>query len=146
MLPGSHEPITNSSEGLNSYVWGFGVAGGQHRVRDERLDLIDAAARRHGHAIRPYYQAAFEAAEAIAEATGKFPNMGLGVAAIGLDLGMDRGQIEAMVYQMLEPQILGNAFDAARSMPPSLREARAGSVQFVGSPARRSLRREESDP
>lgn len=122
-------------------VWGFGVAGGAGRAEDERLALIDRAARRHGRDERPHYRASIAAARAIAEATGRYPNMALGVAAIGLDLGLDRAQIEAVMYQVLEPQIVGNAFEAARLRPGSLREVPSGRVGYVGRSHRTSARR-----
>lgn len=124
-------------------VWGFGVAGGRGRGKDERLSLIDRAMRAHGYAERPHYRAAVDGAAAITEATGREPNMALGVAAIGLDLGMDRGQIEALMFQVLEPQILGNAFESSRRVPSQLRQLPEDRVDYKGPAPRRSSRVEE---
>lgn len=124
-------------------VWGFGVAGGAGRRRDERLAAIDDAVVRHGRADRPHYRASMEAASAIVERVGRFPNMALGVAAIGLDLGMERGRIEALMYQVLEPQILGNAYESSRLEAASLRALEPSDVDYQGAAPRRSPRAQE---
>lgn len=121
-------------------VFGFGVAGGGGRSTDERLALIDEAARRHGYQDRRHYRAAREGAAAIARETGRQPNMAIGLAAIGLDLGLDRRRLEAILYELLEPQILGNAFEAAALRPAALRALPLDAVQYVGAPPRRSPR------
>jgi len=125
-------------------VWGFGVAGGAGRREDERLTSIDAAVVRHGREEAPHYRASMDAARAIADRVGRFPNMALGVAAIGLDLGMDRARTEALMYQVLEPQILGNAFESSRLEPRRLQALDAVEVEYRGVAPRRSPRATEA--
>ncbi|MCA9604483.1 MAG: hypothetical protein H6719_01550 [Sandaracinaceae bacterium] len=123
---------------VGTVVWGFGVAGGAGRARDERMDLIDAAARRHGRDQHRHYRASLDAAAAIQAATGRAPNMALAVASLALDLGLTRAQFEALMYQVVEPQVLGNAYESARLRSPALRELPLGYVRYVGASHRRS--------
>lgn len=125
---------------LGEFIWGFGVAGGAGRETDERMALIDEAVRRHGWDDRPHVRASREGAAAIHAATGRQPNMALQLAAVGLDLGLTRPQIEAVVYQFVEPQIMGNAFESSRLAPSCLREVPTEAVTYAGPAPRRSER------
>lgn len=125
-------------------VWGFGVAGGGGRPRDERVALVDRAALRHGRAHRPHYRASMDAAAAISAATGRHPNLALPSAAIGLDLGLDETRLDLLMLQLLEPQLLGNAYESARIRAPSLQELSGEHITYQGLAPRRSPRSKEA--
>ncbi|HHH29574.1 MAG TPA: hypothetical protein ENK57_14680 [Polyangiaceae bacterium] len=121
-------------------VWGFGVAGGGGRRRDERLDRIAEAAALHGRADAVHYSAAMEAGEIVFRATDRAPNMALAFAAIGRDLGLTRAEIEVVMFQILEPQILGNAYESARLSASTLQRLPDSKLRYVGQAPRLSPR------
>jgi hypothetical protein len=127
-------------------IWGFGVAGGRARPADERLAMIATAVEAHGAADRPHYAASMRAAQALEAHLAHRGNAALAVAAVALDLGMDRKRAEVVMYQMLGVQILGNAYDSAAQAPAILRRLPDEAVAYEGPPPRPSPRSRGSAP
>jgi len=125
-------------------IWGFGVAGGRARRVDERWAMVKTAMAHHGRLDSPHFQVATQGATVLERRLGLVPNAALAVGSIGLDVGMSRSQIEVLMYQVLGPQIVGNAYEASRLAPASLRALPEDAVEYVGPARRESARAREA--
>ena len=72
--------------------------------------------------------------------------MAIGIAAVVMDLGMTRSHVEAVVYQIVEPQVIGNAMEAVARAPACLRRLPEEAIDDRSRAPRRSPRFVEGGP
>jgi hypothetical protein len=112
-------------------LFGFGVP---FRERDERLDmLIDRVAARERGEL-PYWRLFTRVAETVRRIRLLEPNIGLGAAAVCLDIGFTPGQIGPLVTALCSADFWANAFEGAEQAPPGMQSLPLGSVRYVGPP------------
>jgi hypothetical protein len=128
------------------FLPGFGTP--TRRV-DERIELLEHAAERHGYAEGPYYRLCVELQEAL-EPTPVRVNVNAAFAASMLDLGFDPEQIGMLGQLLLHAPLWANAVEAARLRPPGMMDLGPEGVDYTGPAARRSPRaiehQERSEP
>jgi hypothetical protein len=71
------------------------------------------------------------------------PNIGIGSAAVCLDLGLAPDEIAPLVVALMQHLIFANAVEGARQAPAALRHLPDDRIDYVGKPPRRSARAEK---
>jgi hypothetical protein len=119
---------------------GFGVP---FRPKDERLVALTACIARRGRDGRLYWNLSERVWEVLRRLKGLEPNIGSGVAAAMLDLGLSPEQIPPLTIGLNLNIFLANAFEGARQAPEVLRRLPERLVEYVGPPDRLSPRATE---
>lgn len=120
---------------------GFGAPG---RRVDERIEFLEAAVERHGHAEGPYYRLLVDL-QAAMEPTSMRVNINGAFAACALDLGFDPQQIGIVGEFILQVPLWANAVDAARIQPAALRQLDSRDIEYVGPAPRQSPRAQKTE-
>lgn len=117
----------------NRFVWGFGTP---FRERDERLVAFTARIRARGRHGLPFWSLFSAAAEVVTRLRGVAPNMGMGVAAAMLDLGVRPEQAGALSAALMSHMFLANAIEGAENPSEALRRLPTCAVEYAGRGAR----------
>jgi hypothetical protein len=118
-------------------VVGLGVPMREH---DERYVALEAWVRRKGRDQLPFWRIQSALAAHARGAAKLAPNVGLGIAAMLLDLGYTCDQISALVTFVNQNVFAANAFEAAQQRAPEMQRLPDDSVLYVGPAARISPR------
>jgi len=110
---------------------GFGVA---FRERDERLDMLIERVAARGRSELPYWRLSTKLAETVRRIRRLEPNIGLGAAAICLDIGFTPAQIGPLITAIGSTDSWSNAFEGSQQAPACLQSLPIGSVRYVGPP------------
>lgn len=116
---------------------GFGVP---FRPRDERLMALRACIERRGRADLPYWRLSVRLWESLRRTRRLEPNIGSGVAAALLDVGLVPEQIATLTIALNQNIFVANAFEAAVRREPALQRIPDEHVEYVGAPPRVSRR------
>ena len=110
------------------------------RVHDERYVALQAWVHRKGRDAFPFWRLQAILASHGRRAAGLAPNVGLGLAALLLDLGYTPEQIAALATFVNQNVFAANAFEAARQRSPEMLCLPEECVTYVGLPPRSSPR------
>jgi hypothetical protein len=117
--------------------YGFGVP---FRPRDERLVMLGERVAARGRGEFAYWRLFEQVAETVRRIRGLEPNVGLGAAAVCLDLGFTPAQIGPLITALGACDFWSNAVEGAEQAPPCLQTLPIGSVRYVGPAPRCSPR------
>ena len=120
--------------------YGFGVP---FRPRDERLVMLAERVAARGRCHLSHWRIFEQITETIRRMRGLEPNVGLGAAAVCLDIGFKPVQIGPLVTALGAADFWANAVEGAEQAPASLQILPRGSVNYIG-PAPRSSPRATS--
>jgi hypothetical protein len=121
----------------NSVIWGFGTP---FRDRDERLVAFrQRMLIRERHAL-PFWRLFEAVADVVVEARGTQPNIGMGLAAACLDMGLEASEIGPLAIALMQHMFLAHAVEQVKSPSRLLRELPHRQIAYVGRAARRSPR------
>ena len=123
--------------GRHRFVWGFGTP---FRSRDERLVAFRPCVERRGRAHLPYWKTMNAVADAVRSACKAESNIGVALAAVLLDLGLNPDQIGALVVSLMQHMFFAHAVDGVSAKNTVLREIPAAYVKYEGVPPRVSPR------
>jgi hypothetical protein len=116
-----------------SRVIGYGVP---LRERDERMDALREHVARLGRDRRPYWRLQEALSAEVIREGSTAPNVGIGFAAVLLDLGYAPLQASAIATFLNQPVFAANAFEAAQQRDPRMQRLADEHVEYIG-PARR---------
>ncbi len=116
---------------------GYGVP---FRETDQRLTALAARVRARNRDRRPYWRLQEAMSNTLRQARGLEPNLGIGVAAVCLDLGFTPEEISPLVVALNQNVFFSNAYEGAKSPPSVLRRLPARTVEYLGAAARTSPR------
>ncbi len=116
---------------------GFGVA---FRAQDERVLALRAALTSRGWNSRRYMKALDLLADVARAERRVEPNIGLPVAAVLLELGLELGAISILSVALLQHMFFANAAEGAQQKAAVLRSLPDECVRYAGAPARLSPR------
>jgi hypothetical protein len=119
------------------FIWGFGTPFREH---DERLVAYRRCLEPLGMLDRPYFRLAAALADAVHAACGKPMNMGMAVAAVLLDLGLELHQVGPMTTALMQHMFFAHAVEAARESPAVARRLPEECIDYVGPSPRSSPR------
>jgi hypothetical protein len=120
-----------------SIVWGFGTP---FRAYDERLVAFRECMRNREREDLPYWRTMTAIVDPIRNALGVEPNIGLGVAAAFLDLGIPVEAVGPLALALMSHMFLAHAVEGAKDASEVLRELPLASIRYVGRPSRTSPR------
>lgn len=146
-LAGQHESPERVREHVLGYlkthrfVWGFGTPFRDH---DERLVAFRQRIELRGRHTSTYWRL-FDAISAVMiEARGVQPNMGMGVAAACLDMGIGVTEVGPLATALMQHMFLANAMEQAGQPSSALRKLPDTHVKYVGQAPRQSARARQS--
>ena len=116
---------------------GFGMP---FRPADERYVALREALAARGRTALPFWRMHDALAEAVASERGLPPNIGIGSAAMLLDMGYDPLEAAAIVHFINQHVFVANAFEGARDARSELRELPAAAIRYIGARPRTSPR------
>jgi hypothetical protein len=120
-----------------SRLIGYGVP---LRKRDERMDALRVHVVKLGRDGLPYWKLQEALSAEVLRTGSTAPNVGIGVAAILLDLGYTPQQASAVTTFLNQNVFAANAFEAAQQREPLMQKLPAQHVTYVGPAARVSPR------
>jgi hypothetical protein len=135
------QSVVNRYLETHPFVWGFGTP---FRSRDERLVAFDECMRGRGRDTLPHFRTMHAVAQAVRAARRAEPNMGIGLAAVLLDMGLTPEQIGGLVTALMQHMFFGHAVEEAASPNGPLRELPPAYVAFAGREPRTSPRAAEA--
>jgi hypothetical protein len=112
------------------------------RTHDERYVALEAWMRGKGRDRLPFWRLQAILATHARQVENLAPNVGLGVAALLLDLGCSPEEISALVTFVNQNVFAANAFEAARQRAPEMQRLPEECVSYVGVSPRSSPRAE----
>lgn len=138
------DPVAVKREALalianNRRPVGFGVP---FRPYDERLRALAQCVEKRGRDRLPFWTLQTLVSDALRREKGLEPNIVFGLAAVCLDLGLSPDEIAPLVVALMQHLIFANAVEGARQAPAVLRRLPDDSIEYVGTPPRRSARAE----
>jgi hypothetical protein len=110
------------------------------RVHDERYVALEGWVERTGRAGHPFWRLQAALAAHARAAENLAPNVGLGIAAVLLDLGYTPLQISALVTFVNQNVFAANALEAAQQCSGEMQRLPDESVSYIGPPPRSSPR------
>ncbi len=118
---------------------GFGVP---FRPRDERLEALRRCVHAHRRQLRAHWTLLESLISVLRRGGLKKlePNVGLAIAAIGLDLGFEGQALSALAAVVVEPCFYANAREAVREPAALLRDLPRSAIAYVGRAPRESPR------
>lgn len=116
---------------------GFGIP---FRPADERYVALRAALVARGRTELPFWRLHEILVEVVQSDRGLPPNIGIGTAAMLLDMGHGPHEAAAIVHFINQHVFVANAFEGARDAREELRVLPASTIRYVGAPPRRSPR------
>jgi hypothetical protein len=120
-----------------SRVIGYGVP---LRERDERMEALRKHIAKLGRDGRVHWRLQEALSEEIIRAGNTAPNVGIGFAAVLLDLGYTPVQASAITTFLNENVFAANAFEAAQQRDPQMQRLADEHVAYVGPAPRMSPR------
>jgi hypothetical protein len=127
----------------HGFVWGFGTP---YRGEDERVVALRDCLRRRGDRDKlPHWRVMELLAAGMKGARNVAPNIGVGVAAACLDLGLAPKEIGPLATALLQHAFFANAVEGARQAPEQLRHLPDACVSYAGRPPRESPRAAAKD-
>jgi hypothetical protein len=118
-------------------IHGFGVP---LRPSDERMDALRAYAGRTGLDRRIHWRVHEALADHMERVKGVPRNVGVGFAAVLLDVGFAVSQISALSHFLIQAPFVANAYEAARQRAPEMQRVADEHVAYVGPAPRESPR------
>ncbi|MBI2394684.1 MAG: hypothetical protein HYV09_34265 [Deltaproteobacteria bacterium] len=116
---------------------GFGIP---FRPQDERYVVLREQLAARGRTALPYWRLQEALAEVVLAARGLPPNIGIGTAAMLLDMGYSPVESAAIVHFVNQHVFVANAFEGAEQARPELRDLPAEAVSYEGPAPRRTPR------
>ena len=110
-------------------LFGFGVA---FRPRDERITMLSARVAARGRSELPYWRLFVRVGDVFRRIHNLEPNVGLGAAAVCLDMGFTPAQIGPLMMALGASDFWSNAFEGAEQAPAVLRRLPSTNVRYVG--------------
>jgi hypothetical protein len=130
----------------NRFIWGFGTP---YREKDERLVAFRPCVERRGRHLLPYWKT-MDAVAAVVRATRREePNIGIAVAAITLDMGLEPEANGALSLSIMHHMFVAQAIEGTKPGHGALRELPPEYVSYRGRAPRvspRAQRRLEREP
>jgi hypothetical protein len=133
-----HETLASSQR-----ILGFGVP---FRTPDERMVALEERLVARGRAGRPHWVLLQRVATVVRRERGIEPNIASGLAAALLDMGFGPDVIGPLAMLLFEITFVANAMEAAVEPAPVMRELPIDRIEYVGRPARESLRAKAATP
>jgi hypothetical protein len=121
---------------------GFGVP---FRPYDERLRALARCVEKRERDRLPFWTLQVAMSDALRREKGLEPNIGIGTAAVCLDLGLAPDEIAPLAVALNQHLIYASAVEGARQAPAALRHLPDDRIDYVGRPPRKSPRA-ESEP
>ena len=121
----------------HSFVWGFGTP---FRAKDERLVAFGRCIAHRGRAEGRYWRTLGLVADEIREARGTEPNIGMGISAAFLDMGMTPHEVGAMTTALMQHMFFAHAVEGAGDSGHVLRLLPDECVSYIGREPRTSPR------
>ena len=112
---------------------GFGVP---FRPRDERVVALRACVKQRGRERKTFWRLLEAVSEVLRCEKGLEPNIGIGAAAVCLDLGFNPEEIAPLATALIQNLILANAVEEARQKNAILRRLPDNCIEYVGKPPR----------
>jgi hypothetical protein len=119
------------------FIWGFGTP---FRSKDERLVAFRSRVERRGRHELAYWKTLEAISAAARETRGVEPNIGLAMAAVCLDMGLNAGEIGPLVIALTSHMFIAHAVEGARQAPDVLRQLPDTHIAAATRPARESPR------
>jgi hypothetical protein len=119
------------------FVWGFGTP---YRERDERLIAFRERIVARGRHTLPYWRLFDAISTVVVERRGTEPNMGMGVAAACLDLGLSTTEVGPLATALMQHMFVANAVEQAKAPAPLLQKLPDEWVDYSGHAPRQSER------
>jgi hypothetical protein len=115
------------------------------RDRDERLAALERLVARRGIDDRPFWRLQRALAAMVVERRKLEPNIGLGVAAVCLDLGLRETELGPLFLALNLNSVIANAVEGAAQLAPALRELPVARQEYRGPAPRTSPRARGGD-
>jgi hypothetical protein len=131
------EAVVRSYLDRHHFVWGFGTP---FRERDERLVAFWACLERRGRRRLPFMRTLDAIAAVVTPARQTEPNMGMGIAAAFLDLGVNAHEVGPLAAALMQHMFFAHAVEGARQAPQVLRCLPERCIDYTGRAARQSPR------
>lgn len=119
------------------FVWGFGTP---FRARDERLVALSACVERRGREELTHWRLFRNVAHVVGSIRSWEANIGMGIAACFLDMGMSPREIGVMAAALMQHMFMAHAAEASEQRSLILQKLPDERVAFVGRPPRLSPR------
>ncbi len=110
------------------------------RSVDERLVALRECIQRRGRHSLPYWSLLTACAGAVGPSRRHTPNIGLGIAAAMLDMGISRAEIGPLTCALFQHMLFANAVEGAMQAPRVLRQLPDKDVAYCGAEPRVSPR------
>jgi len=123
------------------FVWGFGTP---YREADERLIAFRKRIVARGRHTLPYWRLFDAISVVVVERCGAQPNMGMGLAAASLDLGLRVTEVGPLATTLMQHMFVANAVEQASAPAPLLQKLPDAQVDYSGRPPRQSERARSS--
>jgi hypothetical protein len=111
------------------------------RPVDERVTMLTERVRARGRDLLPYWQFLQVFSRALELVKNLKPNIGLGAAAVCLDLGLSAAQSAILVSFLGQSDFLANAVEGAAQRAAPLQQLGSEHIRYVGPPERVSPRK-----
>lgn len=121
----------------NSVISGFGAPFHDH---DERLLALRRRVRERGRDRLPHWLSMEAIANRVRATRSLHPNLGFGLAAALLDMGIAVAEVGALCTILCQHMFFANAVEGARQSPQVLQKIPTSQVSYVGRSARISPR------
>ncbi len=144
-LSGSLEPervqaVVDAYLSENRFVWGFGTP---YRKKDERLVAFRPCVERRGRHLLPYWKTMEAVAEVVRATRHEEPNIGIAVAAVTLDMGLDPEANGTLSLAIMHHMFIAQAIEGAKPDHAALRELPSEYVSYRGRAPRVSPRAQQ---
>lgn len=139
------EAIANAARELiaqRKRLIGYGIP---FRPYDERYVALRDRIIARGRAGLPYFGLQEVLSEVVKAERRLPPNIGIGTAAVVLDMGFSPTEAASIIHFINQPVFIANAFEAGTEPSPELRLLPALSIAYSGTEPRRSPRAGETD-
>ncbi len=121
-------------------LYGYGVP---LRRTDERMDALQREARVRGFAAKPFWRLQEQLNAVVLERKGLMCNVGIGLAAMLLDMGYSPSECSRIPYFLNQNVFVAHAVEGARLAPAEMRRLPEDAIEYLG-PARRESPRAKS--
>jgi len=121
----------------HAVVSGFGMPC---RNADERLVALGTCVRHRNRDRLPYFSLLTAISEVVSTLWQFAPNIGLGIAATMLDMGISMAEIGPLTSALFQHMFIANAIEGAQPSQAQLRELPTTHVCYSGAPPRMSPR------
>lgn len=121
----------------HAVVSGFGMPC---RNADERLVALGTCVRRRERDRLPYFSLLMAIHEVVRPMRRYAPNIGLGIAATMLDMGISAAEIGPLTSALFQHMFIANAIEGAQPLQAQLRQLPATHISYSGTPPRTTPR------